>query len=79
MAGQSCTGPIRRRLPSESVGFADFALKRLARRQHYAKQHCTGDVNAGRLRVVDEQTTAGNMTDPSQRGARQRKGQSSTG
>jgi hypothetical protein len=73
MAGQPRTGPIRSRLPSGSVGFTDFALKRLARRQHYAKHHRTGDVDAGRLRVADEQTTAGNMTDPSQRGARQRK------
>ena len=71
--------PIRSRLPSGSVGFTDFAVKRLARRQRYAKHHRTGDVKAGRLRIVDEQTTAGNMTDLPQRGARQRKGQSSNG
>jgi hypothetical protein len=65
-------------LPSESVGITDFA-ERLARRQRYAKRHGTGDVKVGRLRVVDEQTTAGNMTDLSRRGARQRQGQSSNG
>jgi hypothetical protein len=61
------------------LGFTDFAVKRLTRRQRCAKHHGTGDVKAGRLRVVDEQTTAGNMTDLPQRGARHPKGQSSNG